>query len=163
MLPYKLAKLADDELLSLRAELQRELRRRKLAFTVGDVGESLAIAFFKETPGLPGLQLAPPGTKNVDALSRNGERYSIKTVLNAKKTGTVYPDRDVPEKQLFEFMLIVKLASDWSLASLYQISWAEFLEVRSWDSRMSAWYVGCSASNLNRAWRLFPPKIEESK
>jgi len=29
---------------------------------------------------------------NVDALSRRGDRYSIKGVLDSKKTGTVYPD-----------------------------------------------------------------------
>jgi len=63
------------------------------------------VAHFNDTPGLPNLQIAPPGTKNVDSLSRDGDRYSIKTVLNAKKTGTVYPDRDQPEKQLFEFLL----------------------------------------------------------
>jgi hypothetical protein len=152
----QLTQLRDEELLSLRAKLDSELRRRKLAFSVGDVGESLAIAYFRDTPGLPALQLATPGTKNVDALSRNGERYSIKTLLNAKKTGTVYPDRDKPEKQLFEYMLVVRLATDWSLAAIYQFSWNDFVSVRSWDRRMSAWYLGCSVTTLKRGTQLFP-------
>ena len=28
----------------------------------------------------------------MDALSRNGDRYSIKTAWKAKKTGTIYPE-----------------------------------------------------------------------
>ena len=118
--------LSDEDLVLLRGQLDLELRKRKLAFTVGDFGESLAIAHFRDTAGLPTLQLAPPGTKNVDALSRNGERYSIKTILKAKKTGTVYPDRNEPDKQLFEFLLIVRLRGTWALQAIYQFSWVEF-------------------------------------
>jgi len=70
------------------------MRKRKLAFSVGEFGERLAIQYFQQTPGLPKLQPAPKGTKNVDALSRNGDRYSIKAICTAKKTGTVYPDTD---------------------------------------------------------------------
>ena len=54
------------------------------------------------------------GTENVDALSRNGDRFSIKTVCEGSKTGTIYPEPDDRDKQLFEHVLIVKLAEDWS-------------------------------------------------
>jgi hypothetical protein len=91
----------------------------------------------------------------VDALSRNGDRYSIKTVWNAKKTSTIYPDRTNRDNQLFEFLLIVRLAADWTLESIYQLTWADFITVRSWDSRMNAWYVGCSASNLKRTKQIY--------
>ena len=79
---------SDDDLILLRANLDKEMRRRGIAFSVGEVGEKLAINHFRSTPGLPKLQAAPKGTKNVDALSRGGDRYSIKTVCTAKKTGT---------------------------------------------------------------------------
>jgi hypothetical protein len=151
-----LAGMSDDELVLLRAGLDIEMRKRKVAFTVGGVGERLVIQHFKSTPGLPKLQSAPGGTKNVDALSHRGDRYSIKTICNAKKTGTVYPDREDRNKQLFEFILIAKLGGDWSLESIYEFSWAEFVKVRSWDTRMNAWYIGCSASNLRRAKQVFP-------
>lgn len=147
---------SDDELLLLRAGLNAEMRKRGIAFSVGEVGERLAIEHFNTTTKLPKLQLASAGTKNVDANSRTGERYSIKTVCNAKKTGTIYPDAQDQDKQLFEHLLIVKLAEDWSLQAIYQFTWADFVRVRSWDTRMSAWYVGCSASTLRQALRVFP-------
>jgi hypothetical protein len=149
--PYEeLRQMTDDDLVFLRASLDVEMRRRGLAFSVGDVGELLAIEHFKKTPGLPNLQATPCGTKNVDAISRRGERYSIKTICKAKKTGTVYPDSTDPNKQLFEYLLIVRLNEAWLLITIYQFTWTEFLQVRSWDARMNAWYVGCSASTLNK-------------
>ncbi len=143
--------MSDDELVLLRAGLDAEMRKRNIAFSVGGVGERLVIEHFRKTSGLPKLQAAPRGTKNVDALSRNGDRYSIKTVCNAKKTGTIYPDADDRDKQLFEHILIVKLAEDWSLESIHQLGWKDFVKVRSWDKRMTAWYVGISARTLGTA------------
>lgn len=142
--------LSDDELLLLRATLEIEMRKRGIAFSVGQIGESLVIDHFNSTPGLPNLLMAPVGTKNVDALSRNGDRYSIKTIWHAKKTSTIYPDPNDKEKQLFEFILIDQLNDDLTLKSIHQFSWYEFTKVRSWDSRMSAWYIGCSAKNLKQ-------------
>jgi hypothetical protein len=150
-IPNSLANWPDEQLVLLRASLDVEMRKRKIAFTVGGVGERLVIEHFRKTPGLAKLQAAPRGTKNVDALSRNGDRYSIKTICNAKKTGTIYPDRQDRDKQLFEYVLIVKLAQDWSLESIHQLPWAEFVKVRSWDTRMTSWYVGISARTLGVA------------
>jgi hypothetical protein len=146
-----LGKLSDDELVLLRAGLDAEMRKRGIAFSVGGVGERLVIDHFRKTPGLPKLHPAQRGTKNVDANSRDGERYSIKTVCHAKKTGTIYPDSRDRDKQLFEFVLIVKLAEDWSLESIHQLPWSGFVKVRSWDKRMNAWYVGISARTLGAA------------
>jgi hypothetical protein len=154
-LPGDLARLSDDDLVLLRAGLDAEMRRRNIAFSVGSVGERLVIEHFRKTAGLPKLQAAPRGTKNVDALSRNGDRYSIKTVCNAKKTGTIYPDAQHRDKQLFEYILIVKLAEDWSLKSIHQLAWADFLKVRSWDKRMNAWYVAISKRSLAAAKLIF--------
>lgn len=149
-----LPSLLDHDLVQLRHRIEKEVRRRGLRLTVGDIGERLVVAHFNATPGLPNLQIAPPGTKNVDALSRNGDRFSIKTVLNAKKTGTVYPDREQPDKQLFEFLLIAALSEDHTLKSIYQLSWDQFLAVRCWDKRMSAWYVPCSTRAFSGSPRL---------
>ena len=144
----ELNNLKDDELITLRVEVEREMRSRGLSYSVGEIGESVAIKFFKETPGLSNLNAAQHGTKNVDANSRNGERYSIKTIQKAKKTGTVYPDTQNPDRQLFEYLLIVKLSPDLSLEALYQFSWEQFLQVRAWDKRMNAWYVPVSKNRL---------------
>lgn len=151
--------MPDEDLILLRASLRAEMRKRGIADSVGAVGEQLAIEHFRRTPGLPKLQLAPGGTKNVDALSRNGDRFSIKTVCEGSKTGTIYPEPDDREKQLFEFVLIVKLAEDWTLESIHQLAWDGFVKVRSWDKRMSAWYVAISARTLGVATLIFkaPP------
>ena len=143
-----LADLQDDELIKLRARLEAEMRRRHLAFSVGQIGEALVIEHFNHTRGLPKLLKSPTGTKNVDALSRDGDRYSIKTICTAKKTGTIYPDRDDKNKQLFEFLLVARLADDFTLNAIYQFSWRDFVKIRSWDKRMNAWYAGCSNKTL---------------
>lgn len=152
-----LAGLADFDLMLLRAGVAAELKRRGLASNVGQVAESLAIAFYNSTPGRPNLQPAPTGTQNVDALSRRGDRYSIKGVLDARKTGTIYPDRDDRDKQLFEHLLVVRINADWQLVALYEFDWKTFCEVRSWDSRMNAWYVGLATKTLARASVFKPP------
>lgn len=148
--PAEIKSMSDEDIIRYRAALEVEMRRRGLGFSVGQIGEALVIQHFNRTPGLPNLLRAPAGTKNVDALSRNGDRYSIKTVWHAKKTSTIYPDPNDKEKQLFEFILIAQLNDDLALKSIHQFSWHEFTEVRSWDSRMSAWYIGCSTKNLKQ-------------
>lgn len=151
----ELTQISDADLILLRARLDVEMRKRKLAFSVGEIGEKLAIEYFKTTPGLVNLQPAPTGTKNVDALSRNGDRYSIKTICNAKKTGTIYPDSLDSEKQLFEYLLIVRLSENWGLESIHQLTWKAFLGVRSWDKRMNAWYISISGRSLAAATIVF--------
>lgn len=149
----RLPELADLDLLRLRARVAGELKRRGLASNVGQAAESLVIAFYNSTPGRPNLQPAPTGTQNVDALSRRGDRYSIKGVLDGRKTGTIYPDRDDRDKQLFEYILIVRIDEDWQLIDIHEFDWKTFVEVRSWDSRMNAWYVGLAAKTLARSTR----------
>lgn len=151
----RLEDLSDTELMLLRAQVRAEIRKRGIADSVGAVGEQLAIEHFKRTPNLPNLQPAPRGTKNVDALSRSGDRFSIKTICEGAKTGTVYPEPGNEEKQLFEFLLMVKLTGDWALRSIHQLCWADFLKVRSWDKRMNAWYVGYSDRVLKAATLIF--------
>lgn len=149
--PIDLTALGDADLLRLRASLHGELKRRALALSVGQVAEKLAIEFFGATAGCPNLLEAAIGTANVDALSRRGDRYSIKGVLDARKTGTVYPDADDPHRQLFEYLLIVRLNQDWSLQAIYEFDWRTFVACRSWDKRMNAWYIGLSGRSLAQA------------
>lgn len=147
--------VSDNELISLRARVETELRRRNISFSVGDVGEQLVIDYFNSTPGLPNLLRAPRGTKNVDALSRDGDRYSIKTIWKARKTGTVYPDPTDKNKQLFEYVVIVRLSDSWTLESVFQIPWRQFRKLRAWDKRMNAWYLPCSRKVLDEKFCLY--------
>ncbi len=149
------AVLSDDELLSFRIQLDTELTRRGINFSVGEIGEKVAIEYFNSTPGLPNLQEAQKGAKNIDANSRDGDRYSIKTLMKAKKSGTIYPDTAHPDKQLFEYLLIVKLSSDYQLETLHRFSWKAFLQARVWDKRMNAWYIPVSNKRLDTAEKIF--------
>lgn len=146
--------LSDDELLSLRGEVEAEMRIRGISLSVGDIGEALAINYFNSTSGLPTLKAAPVGTKNIDAISRDGDRYSIKTRQKAKKTGTIYPDDSNSDKQLFEYILLVKIDESYQLVTIHQFTWEQFTELRAWDKRMSAWYIPCSKKTLNQGHEL---------
>ena len=148
--PTAIKSMSDEELIQLRTALEIEMRQRGVAFSIGDIGEDLAIKYFNSTPGLPNLKAADTGTKNVDANSRNGERYTIKTQWKAKKTGTIYPDESNKNKQLFEYLLIVHLDDELALKEIYEFSWEQFVEARSWDKRMNAWYIGCSKRKLRQ-------------
>lgn len=143
-----LSNMSDENLVLLRAKVDSELARRGISLNVGELGEKLAIAYFNSTPGLPNLLRAPAGAKNVDALSRDGDRYSIKAFMRAKKTGTVYPDDVNADKQLFEYLVVVSLDRDYQLSAIYRYSWEQFVKARAWDKRMNAWYLPLSNRNL---------------
>jgi hypothetical protein len=153
----ELKQLTDENLFRLRVLIDAEVRRRGLKFSVGEIGERLVIAHFNATKGLSKLLRAPTGTKNVDALSREGDRYSIKTILDAKKTGTIYPDSTDGDKQLFEYLLIVRLNRALELEFICRLTWAQFIHVRQWDKRMNAWYVGISHKSLSAGEMVFRP------
>lgn len=159
--PLDLKSLDDIDLLELRSAVDREARHRGLSFNVGEIGEKLAISFFKERPDLPVLAPAPRGTKNIDAISRDGNRYSIKTLQRAKKTGTVYPDPVDKDRRLFEFILVVLINEEFSLERIIELDWEQFCTVRSWDVRMNAWYIARSHRALSIGRQIYP-KTEEA-
>jgi len=151
-----LVALDDLKLLELRVAIDKEARRRGLDFSVGEIGEKLAIATFKDRSDLPVLAPAPRGTKNIDAISREGNRYSIKTLQRSKKSGTIYPDPVNKDRQLFEFILIVLINEDYTLERIIELNWQQFCDVRSWDIRMNAWYVARSNRVLNIGRQIHP-------
>lgn len=142
--------LSDNELVKLYPQLLRQLKLRGIIRSknvVGDLGERLAIATYNDTPGLPKLQGAPAGTQNVDAISRNGERYSIKTTTGSG-TGVFYGlplqgSGDAP-KQKFEYVIIVRFDDEYQLRGIYELTWDAFLKHKKWQSRMNAWFLTLS-------------------
>lgn len=149
-----LKKYTDSELYLLFHEVKAEMNDRNLATDVGRIGEDKVLKFFANSSALPNLVEAAPGTKNVDALSRDGERYSIKTVLTSRKTSCIYPGSG-ESKPLFEYMVILKINADFSLSDMYRVSWSDFLTIRAWDKRMNAWYVPVNNKRLSDVERLF--------
>lgn len=155
MVPEQLGSLSVSELFALRSEVESELGRRGVSTKVGELGEWFAINHFCRTPGLPSLVAAPRGAKNIDAISKDGDRYSIKTIQMGGKTGTIYPSYvDGIEKVLFEYIVVVLLDENFSLLSMYRLSWERFVAVRSWDTRMSAYYLGKSRRVFDEAQKV---------
>ena len=87
-----LKELSTTDLIQKYSDIIKELKARGVIRTknvVGDLGEYLAINHYCNTAGLPKLQAAPANTKNIDAISINGDRYSIKS-STGKLTGVFW-------------------------------------------------------------------------
>lgn len=138
--------LSDNELIKLYSDIIIELKSRKIIRTkniIGDLGEYFAIYYYNNTPGLTNLQAAPAGTQNVDAISRKGERYSIKST-SSKLTSVFYGlnDIDSPEKedkQKFEYVIIVIFGNDFELEKVIEIDWEQFIQYKKWHKTMRGW------------------------
>jgi hypothetical protein len=94
--------LNDRALVRLIPVIIKEMKNRRLIRSnniVGDLGEYLALDTYNSGRGLPKLQQAPRGTKNVDAISRDGERYSIKTVKPPNRTTSAFWGLQEPESK----------------------------------------------------------------
>jgi len=144
-------KLTDRQVIACYSQSIKELKKRNIVRTkniTGELGEYIAVDFYRQTPTLPNLQFAPPSTENIDAISTKGERYSIKTITNNGATGVFYglPALGSDEKpiQKFEYVIIVKLTDDFELERILELTWDEFLENKKWHSRMKAWNLSYS-------------------
>ena len=108
-----LSELSNTEIIALYSDIISELKSRGIIRTknlLGDLGEYLAIEYYKDNPNLPVLQAAPAGTRNIDAISRQGNRYSIKST-SGKVTSVFYglndPEEDDVELPKFEYVIVV--------------------------------------------------------
>lgn len=143
----ELAKLSTSQLWELLTDITKQLRERgeiKGRNIVGDRGELLAVTIYNETPNLPKLQLAPPSTKNIDAISVKGERYSIKTITLPNKTTGVFhgygsPENPIEEK-LFEYLIIVVL-DGYMPEQVIELKWSDFYKFKKWHSTMRAYNI----------------------
>lgn len=151
--------LKDSQVWDIYALSINELTKRSLIRTrniVGERGEFLAIETYNNTPNLPGLQAAPEGTQNVDAISRKGERYSIKTITDpGKTTGVFYGCGNIEDKNLphqkFEYVLIVIIEKNFQLKNIFEITWEQFLDNRRWHSTMKAWNLSITQKLISTA------------
>ena len=158
----ELEKASDKDTWSLYAYLATQLRVRGLIRTrniVGERGEFIAIETYNGISGLPKLQAAPEGTQNVDALSRKGERYSIKTVsLPGTTTGVFHglSEPGTPEKeQKFEYVILVVIDDNYDLVKMYEVSWGQFLKHRKWHKTMRAWNISLTKQLCDEAKLIF--------
>lgn len=152
-----LKKIKDDGLIKLYSEIIKELKKREIIRTkniIGDLGEYLSIFYYNNTPGLPNLQAAPAGTQNIDAVSRKGQRYSIKST-SSKLTGVFYGlnDKDSieSENQKFEFVILVIFGENYELNKIVEINWKQFLKFNRWHSTMRGWNLSITKDLINES------------
>jgi hypothetical protein len=137
----------DMELVEVYGKWLNVLKTRGMIRTnnvVGELGEYLVIQHYNKITGLPKLQAAPTGTTNIDAISKHGDRYSIKTT-SGKVTGVFYglnePNSIEEERQKFEYAVIAILDKNLTLSAIYQLDWKAFLKHKRWHSRVRAWNI----------------------
>ena len=157
--------LSNIDIIKLYSQSIQELRSRNIIRTkniTGELGEYIAIEYYKNNPQLPNLNFTPPSTENIDAISTRGERYSIKTITNIGSTGVFYglPPLDSEElpTQKFEYVIIVKLNDNFELENILELTWAQFLEHKKWHSRMNAWNLSYSKSIVKKVKNLYLKK-----
>ena len=149
-------KMSHSEVIECYSQTTKELKKREIVRTkniTGELGEYIAVDYYNKTPNLPNLQFSPPSTENIDAISRKGERYSIKTITNMGSTGVFYGlpslENDEVPNQKFEYVIIVKLTNDFALERILELTWDEFLLNKKWHSRMKAWNLSYSNKLIN--------------
>lgn len=140
-----LEEMETSEIINLYSQTIKELKKREVIRTknvIGEIGEYLAIQYYNDTPGLPNLQPAPIGTESIDAISRKGDRYSIKS-SSTNTTGVFYglepKDSSIVDEKKFEYVIICKFDEDYQLDEILEMDWNTFLETKKWHSRMQAW------------------------
>ena len=140
------------EIIELYSQTIKELKKRGVLRTknvVGELGEYLVFEEYYKNPSLPILNPVPIGTKNINAISQNGERYSIKSTTG-NVTGVFYglqsPDSNEKDPTLFEYVVLCLLDDDCELKAIYQLSWGAFIKHKRWHSRMRAWNLSITKS-----------------
>ena len=153
--------LDDSDLIKIYGVLLQEMKHRSLIRSknvVGDIGEHTVIEFFNNAKNLPKLQAAPPSTKNIDAISTAGERYSIKSTTT-NTTGTFWgitKDVKITDiKPLFEYVIILQLDEFMQPLLMLQASWETFFKFKHWHSRMNAYNLIINKSLINNSVVLF--------
>lgn len=154
------------EIINLFSKAVKDLKENNIIRSnniVGDLGETYAVEIYLRTRNLPKLQLTPPSTKHIDAISVEGKRYTVKTISgNNKVTGVFYgladPDGnfEVSDKinvkdVLFEHLIIVFLSHNYKLNKIIELDWRQFLKYKKWHSRMKAWNVGINNNLINES------------
>ena len=147
MKEFSSSSYTNSDLIQIYSELVREMKTRNIIRSknvTGDLGEFIAIDYYCKTKGLPRLDYAPPSTKNIDAISVNGDRYSIKTTTT-HTTGAFYGlerNADLKNtKQGFEYLIIVKLDDNFSTELILEIDWPTFFKYKHWHSRINAYNI----------------------
>lgn len=148
------SKCSEMELVQMYGERIEQMRVKNIIRSknvTGDLGEYLVIEHYTATKGLPKLQFAPPSTKNIDAISVDGDRYSIKTITT-NATGAfcgLVKDADPNMRPMFEYVVIVKLDEKYQPELILELDWDTFFQHKHWHSRINAYNLLLTKSLIN--------------
>lgn len=160
--------LNTDDVIRVISIVIEELKKRKIIRTnnfVGEIGEYKAMEFYNNSSSLPNLKAVDVGTKCVDAINMNNERYSIKATTT-KGTGVFNGLNDkgskLLEEQLFEYAIIVLLRKDFSTEAIYELDWESFLSLKSWNSDKRTWYLNITNELKRKAKVLYQSEFNSA-
>jgi len=159
----KLKKIIDDakdeELWNYYGAIEVELRRRgRVSGNVtGDRGEGLALKIYNSTTNEPKLQLAPPGTKFMDAISREGKRYAIKTVKFSTSSTSTFQSDDFKE-QRFDYLILVRLDELYNPVEILEAPWETVNKLKRYHKTMGAPNFPITKKSIAECRRVFPKK-----
>jgi len=155
------SKYSGIELIKIYGNLLEQMRKNHMIRSknvTGDLGEYIVVDYYGRTKGLPKLQFAPPSTKNIDAISVNGERYSIKCVTT-NTTGAFYgleKDSNIESvKPLFEYIVVVKLDNTYQPEFILELDWETFFKHKHWHSRIGAYNLIITKSLIQNSKVIF--------
>jgi hypothetical protein len=163
-----LNELNTTELIQAYSGIIKQLKKRGVIRTknlLGDLGEYLAIEHFNNTSGMSNLQAAPAGTQNIEAISRNGGRYSVKSTtgnLSGVFYGLEPPNSENLNKQKFEYVLIVKFDNDYQLEKIIQLDWELFLKYKRWHKTMRGWNLSITKALTEQSEVLYEKDSEKA-
>lgn len=149
------SKLDNLEIINLYSDTIIEMKNRGIIHSnnvVGDLGEYSVVEYYNNTPGLPKLQFAPPSTKNIDAISVRGERYSIKSTTTNTTSAFFGIEKDAKfedVKQAFEYLVIVKFDKNFKIEYILEIDWDCFFKHKKWHSRMNAYNISITKALIS--------------
>ena len=154
------------KLLSPSSDAYLELKDRGVLRTknvVGELGEHYAVEFYNNNTNLPNLTLHRPGEQNVDAISRNGEIYSIKSVSSRNgTTGSFWnPDSIEKNEQKFHYLLIVILNNSYALDCILELTWDDFFKVKSFNKRMNNYNISLTKKLFDEVKVVFDSKNDD--
>lgn len=146
---------SDREVIDLYSNVISELKKRGIIQTnniIRDLGRHLAIDCYNSSTELPQLSATPVGSESFDAISENGNRYSIKSTTT-NTTGGFYrlesKGSERKDSKQFEFVLICKFNADYSLEMILELTWEQFIKYRKWNSRASVWNLFVTKELIN--------------
>lgn len=154
-------KLNDKELINVYGIWLEELKKRNIIKSnnvVGEIGQFLAINYYNSNETLPNLCSTDNISPSIDALSNDGNRYSIKTTTG-KVTSVFYgfnePDSSNRQVKPFEYVIVVILNKDYSLSKIIELDYKTFMNFKKWNNSMSAWNLPITEKLLNEANIIF--------